>query len=49
MKLLALDLLLIGPLLVFLFVFGRMAWRILHHNEEMESGGSYGRQMRRDK
>jgi len=31
--------------LVAVLGLGRMAWRILRHNEEMQSGGSMGRQM----
>ena len=30
--------------LLVLFGFGRMAWRILRGDEEMEPGGSYSRQ-----
>lgn len=31
-------------LLVPLVAFGRMAWRILHDNEQMDAGGSLGDQ-----
>jgi uncharacterized membrane protein len=42
--------LLIGLLVLVLLPLvgvGRFVWRVWHGNEEMESGGSYGRQLSR--